>query len=107
LTFSGTKFSKMRTDIDYREMELFDLNEKLLGKVRDLLNDAWDVSVQREMESGRAPLASIANSEGRPGGRGQQPKPQLVSRKRKSVWRVSFTAGRTSQRKTNWLRTEY
>jgi len=43
----------------------------------------------------------------RPGGRGQPPKPQRVSRKRKSVWRISFTARRAPQRKTNWLRKEY
>jgi hypothetical protein len=63
------------------------------------------VLVQREMESGRAPLASITPI---PRGSSHSPEaiaarrkraaaePQLVSRKWKSIWRISFTAGRAT-----------
>ena len=39
LTFAATGFFTMRTDIDHREMELFDQEQHPIGKIKDLLHE--------------------------------------------------------------------
>jgi ankyrin repeat protein len=86
-----------------------------VGIARDLIERGADLNVlvQREMESWRAPLSSIApilpgdfatEKQWRPA-EGQRLNLQLVS-KRNQVG-SPFTTGRARDRKTNWLRSEY
>ena len=42
LRFSGIGFFRLRTDIDYREMTIFDREGKSIGKVKDLLWRRWN-----------------------------------------------------------------
>jgi hypothetical protein len=42
LRFSGTSFFQMRTDIDYREMTLYDREGNRIGKVKELLWCKWN-----------------------------------------------------------------
>ena len=40
--FAGTGRFALRTDIDWREIEVFDLDEKPMGKIKELLHQRWN-----------------------------------------------------------------
>jgi len=42
LTYSGTGFFRMRTDIDFRRQVLYDRNRQSVGQIAELLNDRWN-----------------------------------------------------------------